>query len=94
MKLEKIYEKIKKYLELIEEEDIEKKKVDKLNEKIEDKISKIKEKIKSSDNIEEENRLREEIGILKEFKKQLKEKNTKGHQRAFTAKINCCRDYK
>ena len=46
MKLEKIYEKIKKYLELIEEEDIEKKKVDKLNEKIEDKISKIKEKIK------------------------------------------------
>ena len=45
MKLEKIYEKIKKYLELIEEEDIEKKKVDKLNEKIEDKISKIKEKI-------------------------------------------------
>ena len=74
MKLEKIYEKIKKYLELIEEEDIENKKVDKLNEKIEDKISKIKEKIKSSDNIEEENRLREEIGILKEFKKQLKEK--------------------
>lgn len=77
MKLEKIYEKIKKYLELIEEEDIEKKKVDKLNEKIEDKISKIKEKIKSSDNIEEENRLREEIGILKEFKKQLKEKSSK-----------------
>ena len=74
MKLEKIYEKIKRYLELIEEDDIEKKKVNKLNEKIEDKIFKIKEKVKSSDNIEEENRLREEIGILKKFKKQLKEK--------------------
>lgn len=74
MKLEKIYEKIKRYLELIEEDDIEKKKVTKLNEKIEDKISKIKEKVKLSTNIEEENRLREEIGILKKFKKQLKEK--------------------
>jgi oligoendopeptidase F len=74
MKLEKIYEKIKKYLELIEEDDIEKKKINKLNEKIEDKISKIKEKVKTSDNIEEENRLREEIGLLKKFKKQLKEK--------------------
>ena len=48
MKLEKIYEKIKKYLELIEEDDLEKKKVTKLNEKIEDKISKIKEKIKQN----------------------------------------------
>jgi hypothetical protein len=75
MKLEKIYEKIRKYLELIDEDDIEKKKVNKLNEKIEGKISKIKEKIKSTDNIEEENKLREEIGILKRFKKQLKEKN-------------------
>ncbi|WP_368028607.1 hypothetical protein [Arcobacter sp. s6] len=74
MKLEKIYEKIKKYLELIEDDEIEKKKVSKLTEKIEDKISKIKEKVKSSSNIEEENRLREEIGILKKFKKQLKEK--------------------
>ena len=45
MKLEKIYEKIKKYLELIEEDDLEKKKVTKLNEKIEDKISKIKKAV-------------------------------------------------
>lgn len=74
MKLEKIYEKIKKYLVLNEDDDIEKKKINKLNEKIEDKISKIKNKIKSSKNIQDENRLREEIGILKKFKKQLKEK--------------------
>lgn len=74
MKLEKIYEKIKEYLLLSEETDIEKKKLKKLNEKIEDKISKKKQKVKSSKNIEEENKLRKEIGILKKFKKQLKEK--------------------
>jgi len=76
MKLEKIYEKIKEYLLLIEEDkDLEEKKVKKLQEKIENKISKLKEKTKFSKNIEEENKLKEEISILKKFKKQLKEKS-------------------
>jgi len=75
MKLEKIYEKIKEYLLLIEEDkDLEEKEVKKLQEKIENKISKLKEKTKFSKNIEEENKLKEEILILKKFKKQLKEK--------------------
>ncbi|QKF76655.1 hypothetical protein [Arcobacter defluvii] len=75
MKLEKIYEKIKEYLLLIEEDkDLEEKEVKKLQEKIENKISKLKEKTKFSKNIEEENKLKEEISILKKFKKQLKEK--------------------
>ncbi|BAK72465.1 hypothetical protein ABLL_0590 [Arcobacter sp. L] len=60
---------------LIEEDkDLEEKKVKKLQEKIENKISKLKEKTKFSKNIEEENKLKEEISILKKFKKQLKEK--------------------
>lgn len=74
MQLEKIYEKVKKYLLLIEEDDIEKKKIDKLSENIEEKISKIKNKLKSIDDTDDENRLKEEIAILKKFKKQLKEK--------------------
>jgi hypothetical protein len=74
MQLEKIYQKVKKYLLLIEEDDIEKKKINKLNEDIEEKISKIKNKLKSVNNIDDENRLKEEIAILKKFKKQLKEK--------------------
>lgn len=75
MKLEKIYEKIKEYLLLIEEDkDFEEKKIKKLQEKIEDKIFKLKEKVKLCNNIEEENKLKEEISILKKFKKQLKEK--------------------
>jgi hypothetical protein len=74
MQLEKIYEKVKKYLLLIEEDDIEKKKIDKLSENIEEKISKIKNKLKSINDIDDENRLKEEIAILKKFKKQLKEK--------------------
>jgi hypothetical protein len=74
MQLEKIYEKVKKYLLLIEEDDIEKKKIDKLSENIEEKISKIKNKLKSINDIDDENRLKEEIEILKKFKKQLKEK--------------------
>ena len=41
MQLEKIYEKVKKYLLLIEEDDIEKKKIEKLTKNIEEKISKI-----------------------------------------------------
>jgi len=74
MQLEKIYEKVKKYLLLIEEDDIEKKKIDKLSENIEEKISKIKNKLKSIDDTDDENRLKEEIAILKKFKKQLEEK--------------------
>lgn len=74
MKLEKIYEKVKKYLSLIEDKEIEKKKVKKLQEKLEDKIFKLKEKIKNSKILEEENRLKEELEILKKFKKQLKVK--------------------
>ena len=46
MQLEKIYEKVKKYLLLIEEDDIEKKKIEKLTKNIEEKISKIKNKLK------------------------------------------------
>ena len=64
MKLEKIYEKIKKYLELIEEDDLEKKKVTKLNEKIEDKISKIKN---SKDEID----VLAKAELLKEYLKSL-----------------------
>ena len=45
MQLEKIYEKVKKYLLLIEEDDIEKKKIEKLTKNIEEKISKIKNKL-------------------------------------------------
>ena len=74
MKLGKIYEKVKKYLLLIEEDDIEKKKIKKLSEDIEEKISKIKNKLKSTNDTDDENRLKEEIEILKKFKKQLKEK--------------------
>ena len=45
MKLQKIYEKVKKYLFLIEnDEDIEEKKIEKLQEKIADKIAKKRKK--------------------------------------------------
>ena len=45
MKLGKILEKAKKYLLLIEEkEDIEKKKIEKLKDKIENKITKLEKK--------------------------------------------------
>lgn len=75
MKLAKIYEKVKKYLLLLEEEkDIEKKKIKKLEEKIEEKIDKLKNKTKKNDKLEEKNRLTQELNILKEFKKQLKNK--------------------
>ena len=74
MKLEKIYEKVKKYLLLIEEDDIEKKKIEKLTKNIEEKISKIKNKLKFVNDIGDENRLKEEMAILKKFKKQLKKK--------------------
>ena len=75
MKLAKIYEKVKKYLLLIEEDkEPEKKKIKELEEKISDKIDKLKNKTKKSENVEEKNRLLEEIDILKKFKKQLKNK--------------------
>ena len=74
MQLEKIYEKVKKYLLLIEEDDIEKKKIEKLTKNIEEKISKIKNKLKFVNDIGDENRLKEEMAILKKFKKQLKKK--------------------
>ena len=74
MQLEKIYEKLKKYLLLIEEDDIEKKKIEKLTKNIEEKISKIKNKLKFVNDIGDENRLKEEMAILKKFKKQLKKK--------------------
>ena len=77
MKLGKIYEKVKKYLLLIEEDDIEKKKIEKLNEDIEEKISKIKNKLKSINDADDENRLKEEIEIFKKFKKQLKKNRWK-----------------
>lgn len=57
MQLEKIYEKVKKYLLLIEEDDIEKKKIEKLTKNIEEKISKIKNKLKFVNDIGDENRL-------------------------------------
>ena len=74
MKLEKIYDEVKKYLSLAKDEETEHKKVHRLYEKLEEKISKLKEKIKSSKNIEEENTLKIEIEILKKFRKQLKDK--------------------
>jgi bacterioferritin (cytochrome b1) len=74
MQLEKIYEKVKKYLLLIEEDDIEKKKIEKLTKNIEEKISKIKNKLKFVNDVGDENRLKEEMAILKKFKKQLKKK--------------------
>ena len=74
MQLEKIYEKVKKYLLLIEEDDIEKKKIEKLTKNIEEKISKIKNKLKFVNDIGDKNKLKEEMAILKKFKKQLKKK--------------------
>ena len=74
MQLEKIYEKVKKYLLLIEEDDIEKKKIEKLTKNIEEKISKIKNKLKFVNDVGDKNRLKEEMAILKKFKKQLKKK--------------------
>ena len=74
MKLTKIYEKIKKYLSFKNDEEIEKKKFKKLNEKIEDKISQIKKKIKHKNNLNDKKRLKDEVGVLKKFKKQLKTK--------------------
>ena len=76
MKLAKIFEKAKNYLFLIENnEDIKKRKIEKLRDKIDDKISKIDKKIKKENSLEDILKLKEERNILKNFRKQLKEKS-------------------
>lgn len=74
MKLAKIFEKAKNYLFLIENnEDIKKRKIEKLRDKIEDKILKLDKKIKKENSLEDILKLKEERNILKNFRKQLKE---------------------
>ena len=76
MKLVKILEKAKKYLFLIENnEDIKKRKIEKLRDKIEDKILKLNKKIRDEKDEEQNLKLKEERNILKNFRKQLKEKS-------------------
>ena len=76
MKLVKILEKAKKYLFLIENnEDIKKRKIEKLRDKIEDKILKLDKKIRDEKDEEQNLKLKEERNILKNFRKQLKEKS-------------------
>ena len=76
MKLKKILEKVKKYLFLIQNnEDIKKRKIEKLRDKIEDKILKLDKKIKKENSLEDILKLKEERNILKNFRKQLKEKS-------------------
>lgn len=74
MKLAKIFEKAKNYLFLIENnEDIKKRKIEKLRDKIEDKILKLDKKIRDEKDEEQNLKLKEERNILKNFRKQLKE---------------------
>ena len=76
MKLTKIFEKAKNYLFLIQNnEDIKKRKIEKLRDKIEDKILKLDKKIRDEKDEEENLKLKEERNILKNFRKQLKEKS-------------------
>lgn len=76
MKLAKILEKAKKYLFLIQtNEDIKKRKIEKLRDKIEDKILKLDKKIRDEKDEEQNLKLKEERNILKNFRKQLKEKS-------------------
>ena len=76
MKLAKIFEKAKNYLFLIENnEDIKKRKIEKLRDKIEDKILKLDKKIRDEKGEEQNLKLKEERNILKNFRKQLKEKS-------------------
>ncbi len=76
MKLAKIFEKAKNYLFLIENnEDIKKRKIEKLRDKIEDKILKLDKKIRDEKDEEQNLKLKEERNILKNFRKQLKEKS-------------------
>ena len=76
MKLVKIFEKAKNYLFLIQNnEDIKKRKIEKLRDKIEDKILKLDKKIRDEKDEEQNLKLKEERNILKNFRKQLKEKS-------------------
>ena len=76
MKLKKILEKAKNYLFLIDNhEELKQRKIEKLRDKIEDKISKIDKKIKKENSLEAILKLKEERNILKNFRKQLKEKS-------------------
>ena len=75
MKLKKILEKVKNYLFLIQNnEDIKKRKIEKLRDKIEDKILKLDKKIRDEKDEEQNLKLKEERNILKNFRKQLKQK--------------------
>lgn len=76
MKLAKILEKAKKYLFLIDNhEELKQRKIEKLRDKIDDKISKIDKKIKKENSLEDILKLKDELNILKNFRKQLKEKS-------------------
>ena len=76
MKLKKILEKAKNYLFLIDNhEELKQRKIEKLRDKIEDKISKIDKKIRDEKDEEHNLKLKEERNILKNFRKQLKEKS-------------------
>ena len=76
MKLKKNLEKAKNYLFLIQNnEDIKKRKIEKLRDKIEDKILKLDKKIRDEKDEEQNLKLKEERNILKNFRKQLKEKS-------------------
>ena len=76
MKLVKILEKAKKYLFLIDNhEELKQRKIEKLRDKLEDKISKIDKKIKKENSLKDILKLKEERNILKNFRKQLKEKS-------------------
>ncbi len=76
MKLAKIFEKAKNYLFLIDNhEELKQRKIEKLRDKIEDKISKIDKKIKKENSLKDILKLKEERNILKNFRKQLKEKS-------------------
>ena len=56
-------------------EDIKKRKIEKLRDKIEDKILKLDKKIRDEKDEEQNLKLKEERNILKNFRKQLKEKS-------------------
>ncbi|PRN00277.1 hypothetical protein [Aliarcobacter cryaerophilus] len=76
MKLARILEKAKNYLFLIDNhEELKQRKIEKLRDKIEDKISKIDKKIKKENSLKDILKLKEERNILKNFRKQLKEKS-------------------
>ena len=75
MKLKKILEKVKNYLFLIQNnEDIKKRKIEKLRDKIEDKILKLDKKIRDEKDEEQNLTLKDERTMLKNFRKQLQQK--------------------